>query len=456
VNRDYTLVEGMSCKGARPALLPVILDEAAKQRAKEARNRQPGGKMQSEIEDMKDNAKKDKQLAGEQPAAIEAEDEEDSKEPETQEPDFSKGPIAPKYEIVYTYPVSLGQFRNIENINEVKDKETPTEMKIRLQIPHAIELDKINCDFKDSKLVFEYENLYYLEVNLMYLVDSDNAEAKFVSSKKQLEVKVKILNKLHLDVVDHSAPADRTEDIEEVSEDPPQPTPEEDHAPSDEQTEAPHEAIEEVTADSSAAIEQPAPPSKQDKPIERLEASYMLVPQSTYLEDAHIHLLHLRGYQSAAVDVVEEGSTVLLRWTADAGNSYFYLTLDELPIGRLEKRFIRDYVSIVIPFSSADASSRAKAASKIVTDVSYEAIEDLYQKLVSLRLSREQPTVTEVQEAPVQPVSLPVETPLEAKQEEPLETEKEEEPPADSPSADRSVGYQLLSLRILEQACELD
>ena len=417
--------------------------------------------MYNEIEDMKDKAKKDKQPVDQQLAPAEDGEAEDSSPlPSALQPDFSKGPVAPKYEIVYTYPVSLGQFRNIENINEPKEKEMPTEMKIRIQIPHAAELDKIKCDFKESTLVFEYENIYYLEIHLMYIVDSDNAEAKFVSSKKQLEVKVKILSKLLIDEVEQSAPANRSAAIDDTCEDASQPTlsdrQSEPQVEAGEHTEEDrsHEAIEEVTPIGSS--EQPPPTVEGEKPVDRLEVNFMLVPQSTYLDDAHIHLIHLRDYQAAAIDIVEDGSSVVLRWRTDAGNRYFYLTLGEAPIDRVEKRFIRDYVSIIVPFSSADASSRAKAATKIVTDENYEAVEAIYQKLASLRLTREQPSITEVQESPTEVLPPTEETAVEAQTAEPLEAGPTEDPATDSPSVDRSMGFQLLGLKILTLACELD
>lgn len=48
-------------------------------------------------------------------------------------------------------------------------------------------------DINESNLIFEYPDLYYLDLNLKYQCDSNNGSAKFDKSKKSLTIRVPVV-----------------------------------------------------------------------------------------------------------------------------------------------------------------------------------------------------------------------------------------------------------------------
>lgn len=47
-------------------------------------------------------------------------------------------------------------------------------------------------DINETNLIFEYPNLYYLDLNLKYICDSNNGSAKFDKTKKVLTIRVPV------------------------------------------------------------------------------------------------------------------------------------------------------------------------------------------------------------------------------------------------------------------------
>ena len=47
-------------------------------------------------------------------------------------------------------------------------------------------------DINQTNLIFEYPNLYYLDLNLKYICDSNKGNAKFDKNKKTLTIRVPV------------------------------------------------------------------------------------------------------------------------------------------------------------------------------------------------------------------------------------------------------------------------
>jgi dynein assembly factor 2 len=225
VNRDYTLVPNMTCKGDQPALLPVTLDAAARERNKQARLKHPGGKAYAEIEEIKEKQKKDKKDEEEAAKLTGKEDEMEEPEPVPAEPDFSRGPIAPKYSLVYSYPVDIGNFTNSSDIYQPVKKESPSHISLKIELPKVEDSQSLSADIKPTKFQLAYKELYFLDINFMFEVDPDKAKAKFISAKRVLDLTLPIVKRI--DTFQPPArPAPPPEDTEEVSDKPAAQSPE--------------------------------------------------------------------------------------------------------------------------------------------------------------------------------------------------------------------------------------
>ena len=217
VNKDYTLIRDLTCKGARPALLPVTLDPAARERAKKARLKHVGGKAYTEIEEIKEKAKRDKEsLQADGKGQIEPEmDTEEIHAAIEEEPDLSKGPIAPKYSLVYSYPVDLGNFGNITDIYNPINREQVSHIKLQIQLPLVNAVDQLHIDLKPTKLQLTFEETYFLDINFIFEVDTENAKAKFVAGKKMLDLNLPIVKRVKA-FVPFSRPAPPEDDEEDI------------------------------------------------------------------------------------------------------------------------------------------------------------------------------------------------------------------------------------------------
>ena len=105
--------------------------------------------------------------------------------------------VQPKYKVVYSYPVDMGecwdgpQFQEGDMVFE--KKKVPIELTVTVNVPHIDSMKSAKLDIEESNLVFEYPNLYYLDVNLKYKVNKDKGSAKFDKSKKSLVVRLPVV-----------------------------------------------------------------------------------------------------------------------------------------------------------------------------------------------------------------------------------------------------------------------
>ena len=69
----------------------------------------------------------------------------------------------------------------------------PKELTITINVKHVESMKLAKLDINDTNLVFEYPNLYYLDLNLKYICASSKGSAKFDKSKKTLTIRVPIV-----------------------------------------------------------------------------------------------------------------------------------------------------------------------------------------------------------------------------------------------------------------------
>lgn len=58
---------------------------------------------------------------------------------------------------------------------------------------HAESIKEAKLDINESTLIFNYPGLYYLDINLMYKVDSNAGNAKFDKTKRTLTIRVPVV-----------------------------------------------------------------------------------------------------------------------------------------------------------------------------------------------------------------------------------------------------------------------
>jgi len=72
-------------------------------------------------------------------------------------------------------------------------KRLPTHMTVTISVTHIDSIAKAKLDINESTLVFEYPDLYYLDLNLRYKVDNTSGNAKFDKARNTLAIKLPIL-----------------------------------------------------------------------------------------------------------------------------------------------------------------------------------------------------------------------------------------------------------------------
>lgn len=72
-------------------------------------------------------------------------------------------------------------------------KKIPTHLTVTMDLKWIDSIKEANLDIDDTTLLFEYPEIYYLDLNLKYKVDKDNGNAKFDKKKKTLTIKLPII-----------------------------------------------------------------------------------------------------------------------------------------------------------------------------------------------------------------------------------------------------------------------
>jgi hypothetical protein len=418
VNKDYTVIPKLKCKGDRPALLPVVLDAAAKDRAKAARNKQPGGRIYNEIQDLKDKSVKDKTMERQKEDETVPEEDVDEDEPAQleAEPDFSKGPIAPKYSLVYSYPTSIGDFRNTGDINAPVEKQSPSEIKLKIELPKAESAEDLKVDLKVHGLQLEYRSYYYLSLDFLFEIIVDTAKAKYVSSKKILELTLPVVKRALLpkptftplvESKENSVDEDVNEERKEYQEDSHHnQIPEKEGILEDQKIEKTELDPVQTSISSNGPIQEVFISNtnqeslindlKQDavvSRVQRLEVEIILKPQITFLELIHIYLLHLPGYEPSQIDLLIGDDKLLVKYTGQQVTQYLLLKAEgrsSFKNVEIEKQYVRDYFGFRLNFRSIEDAQSAKDCFKLYQEIEASELEDIYTVLQDDRLRREE------------------------------------------------------------------
>ena len=122
------------------------------------------------------------------------ENEEDSPEEEEQRP---TGIVQPKYKVVHTFPINMmdsweGHKGTVEEGCLQEKNKLPMELNVTIFATFAENMKEAKLDINESTLVFEYPGLYYLDLNLKYVVNASEGHAKFDKTKKTLNIRVPV------------------------------------------------------------------------------------------------------------------------------------------------------------------------------------------------------------------------------------------------------------------------
>ena len=69
----------------------------------------------------------------------------------------------------------------------------PVELTVTINLKWVDSMKLAKLDINDTTLVFEYPEIYYLDLNLKYKVDKDQGSAKFDKKKKTLTIRLPII-----------------------------------------------------------------------------------------------------------------------------------------------------------------------------------------------------------------------------------------------------------------------
>jgi hypothetical protein len=202
MNRDYSILNDVKCKDEKPGLMPIkdprhVGPIETKEGAPADRNVDKRTELEKEMTETQKKYHEEKNAKAQADnGTITEEPEEENAEPEEPlDPEVIEYPIAPKYKIVHSYPVELGQFWNDSEIHKVIRNKRPNELVMEIQLPLVESVADVNCDVKDKIVVLEYLDKYYMTVNLPYEVDSTNGKAKFERGRKVLKLNLPVVQK---------------------------------------------------------------------------------------------------------------------------------------------------------------------------------------------------------------------------------------------------------------------
>ncbi|CAG9312296.1 unnamed protein product [Blepharisma stoltei] len=192
VSEDYKLLKKLKCKGGSPG--SIMVNEMRMKNPNLPQEERPqtyklseeGPKLYKELVSTQMKAKEEEKKK-------ETEKEKEKEKEEVEEPKIeekrSTGIVKPKYKIVYTSPVDLGDFLD----SRVKGIKRPKEAIVTIDVPFMEKISEAKIDVQDKLLIFGVNNLYYLEVKISYSVDENNANAKFDRTKKQMKITLPII-----------------------------------------------------------------------------------------------------------------------------------------------------------------------------------------------------------------------------------------------------------------------
>jgi hypothetical protein len=112
-----------------------------------------------------------------------------------------EGIVQPKYKIVHSYPVDLGDAwggytTSQMDYEKMMKAKIPTDLTVTINVRWADSMKNSKLDINESTLLFEIPELYYLDLNLKYKCDPDSGSAKYDKAKKTLTIKLPVVGLL--------------------------------------------------------------------------------------------------------------------------------------------------------------------------------------------------------------------------------------------------------------------
>ena len=194
-------MKNLKCKGGEPALMTIKVD-TNNPLLKNLDVNKTKTKLEKEINQVKiDQMTKEQKEQENMKRLKEASSTFDNEEEQVQpveEEQRPTGVIPPKYKVVYSYPTDMGDAwggyttAKIDHEKAMRQK-IPTHITITLNLKWAESMKNANLDINESTLVFDYPELYYLDLNLKYKCDPDNGTAKFDKTKKTMTIKMPVV-----------------------------------------------------------------------------------------------------------------------------------------------------------------------------------------------------------------------------------------------------------------------
>ena len=203
VSTDYKIMKNLVCKGGEPSLM-TVKEEQDNPLLANMDIEQHKTKMEKEIAAKKkakmDEEEKEKENARRLKEASERFDHGEADEASSEEEDEQRptGIIQPKYKIVHSFPVDMGdswggfKTAKMEHEDMLKAK-VPTHLTVTIHLKWADSMKGANLDINETTLLFEYPEIYYLDLNLKYKTDPDQGNAKFDKSTKKLVIRLPIV-----------------------------------------------------------------------------------------------------------------------------------------------------------------------------------------------------------------------------------------------------------------------
>jgi len=185
VSRDYKMMKNMRCKGDKPASITIKV-ENSNPIINSMDPSKHETKLQKEL-----IAKSEKAKEGMTPEEIEAQVDEDEQDDE-EELQRIEGISEPKFKIVYSYPVDMGDCWD-PPADILKDRKFPVSIRITINTPFIESTKDADLDINDDTLMFKVPDIYDLMIEFKYRVEPDKGTAKFENDKKRLVINLPII-----------------------------------------------------------------------------------------------------------------------------------------------------------------------------------------------------------------------------------------------------------------------
>ena len=149
------------------------------------------------LEALNDDIKQSDGADTSQTEATTKKDDEEEESEKSSDEERPQGIVQPKYKVVHSYPHDMmdaweGSRDTLESSKIHNKSKLPDSITVTIFAKHCESMKVAKLDINESTLVFEVPDLYYLDLNLKYQVNSEAGSAKFDKTKKTLTIRVPV------------------------------------------------------------------------------------------------------------------------------------------------------------------------------------------------------------------------------------------------------------------------